>query len=130
MGSVYRGTSRSTSQEVAIKVLRPEHSSDRKRLTRFINEREALARVNHDNVVGIFDLVMEGDLFGIVMEFVDGGDLRDLLHETPMTEYQIVIFAEGMAAGLEAIHSAHIVHRDLKPENILVIEHNLSLIHI
>lgn len=128
MGTVYRAESRSTDDVFAIKILRPEHSSDRKRLTRFINEREALARVNHSNVVAIDDLVMEGDLFGIVMEFVDGGDLRDLLHETPMTEYQIVIFAEGMAAGLEAIHSAHIVHRDLKPENILVVERHGSFL--
>ncbi len=128
MGTVYRAESRSTGEVFAIKILRPEHSSDRKRLTRFINEREALARVNHSNVVAIDDLVMEGDLFGIVMEFVDGGDLRDLLHETPMTEYQIVIFAEGMAAGLEAIHSAHIVHRDLKPENILVVERHGSFL--
>jgi hypothetical protein len=121
MGQVFRGTVRGSGAPVAVKVLKPELVSDTEVVARFFQERSILTSVDHPNVAKVLDLVVEGDTLGIVMELIDGQDLRHYLRirrTLPPTE--AVRLACQLLQGLTAVHAAGIVHRDVKPENVLV----------
>jgi serine/threonine-protein kinase len=81
MGQVFRGSVRESGQAVAVKVLKPELVSDAEVVARFFQERLILTSVDHPNVAKVLDLVIEGDRIGIVMELVDGPDLRRYLRQ-------------------------------------------------
>ncbi|MBO0868540.1 MAG: serine/threonine protein kinase [Micromonosporaceae bacterium] len=134
-GHVYRATRRADGQTVAVKVLRPEHLGDPEMVTRFLRERAALRAVDHPNLVRVQDLVAEGDTLAIVMDFVAGPNLRQLLtpdragparhrqpagDDRPDLDTGLRLLAQ-LAAALGAVHEAGIVHRDVKPENVLVV---------
>ncbi|MEM7323773.1 MAG: serine/threonine-protein kinase, partial [Actinomycetota bacterium] len=119
MGVVYAGSTRD-GQDLAVKILRPELSSDAKTVSRFIQERHIFSRVDHPNVVRVHDLVAEGDRLGIVMERVSGGDLKARIEAGTITPTQAVRIAAAVADGLQAIHDVDVIHRDLKPANILL----------
>jgi hypothetical protein len=121
MGRVWKGTVRSTGEAVAVKVLNPELAADPEVVARFLQERGILVGLDHPHLVGVHDLVAEGGTLAIVMDLVQGSDLRRYLGEKgPLAP----AFAAGLMAqvltGLAAVHGAGIVHRDLKPENILL----------
>jgi hypothetical protein len=121
MGRVWKGTVRSTGEAVAVKVLNPELAADPEVIARFLQERGILVGLDHPHLVGVHDLVAEGGTLAIVMDLVQGPDLRRYLGEKgPLAP----AFAAGLMAqvltGLAAVHSVGIVHRDLKPENILL----------
>ncbi|MEZ0068373.1 serine/threonine protein kinase [Streptacidiphilus sp. MAP12-20] len=106
---------------VAIKILREDLASDQVLVGRFVQERTALTSLDHPRVVGIHDLVVDGDDLALVMELVHGTDLRSRLdREGPFTPQAAVSVAADVAEGLAAAHAAGIVHRDVKPENILL----------
>ena len=107
-------------RQLAVKFLRAELASDHKTVARFLQERQIFRKVNHPNVVRVYDLVAEGDDLAIVMERVSGGDLKQRIIDRSLDPRQSVIIAAGIAAGLQAIHGASVVHRDLKPANILL----------
>ncbi|HEY0409791.1 MAG TPA: protein kinase, partial [Candidatus Dormibacteraeota bacterium] len=121
MGRVWKGTVRSTGEAVAVKVLNPELAADPEVVARFLQERGILVGLDHPHLVGVHDLVAEGGTLAIVMDLVQGSDLRRYLGEKGALA---PAFAAGLMAqvltGLAAVHSAGIVHRDLKPENILL----------
>lgn len=119
MGVVFAGSTRD-GEELAVKILRPELSSDTKTVSRFIQERQIFSRVNHPNVVRVHDLVAEGDRLGIVMERVSGGDLKARIEAGTVTPTQAVRISAAIADGLQAIHDVDVIHRDLKPANILL----------
>ena len=119
MGVVFAGSTRD-GEELAVKILRPELSSDAKTVSRFIQERHIFSRVNHPNVVRVHDLVAEGDRLGIVMERVSGGDLKARIDAGTIAPTQAVRIAASVADGLQAIHDVDVIHRDLKPANILL----------
>ena len=119
MGVVFAGSTRD-GEELAVKILRPELSSDAKTVSRFIQERHIFSRVDHPNVVRVHDLVAEGDRLGIVMERVSGGDLKARVEAGTITPTQAVRIAASVADGLQAIHDVDVIHRDLKPANILL----------
>ncbi|QMU67888.1 serine/threonine-protein kinase [Streptacidiphilus sp. P02-A3a] len=106
---------------VAIKLLREDLASDQVLVGRFVQERTALTSLDHPRVVGVHDLVVDGDDLALVMELVHGADLRSRLErEGPLAPQAAVSIAADVAEGLSAAHAAGIVHRDVKPENILL----------
>lgn len=106
---------------VAIKLLREDLASDQVLVGRFVQERTALTSLDHPRVVGVHDLVVDGDDLALVMELVHGTDLRSRLdREGPLIPQAAVSIAADVAEGLAVAHAAGIVHRDVKPENILL----------
>ena len=106
---------------VAIKLLREDLASDEVLVGRFVQERTALTSLDHPRVVGVHDLVVDGDDLALVMELVHGSDLRSRLdREGPLTPEAAVSLVADVAEGLAVAHAAGIVHRDVKPENILL----------
>ena len=120
MGAVYKARDVELERLVALKLIRPDLASHPEILRRFKQELILAREVTHPNVIRIFDLGQASGVRYITMEYVEGRDLRALLHEkgkfTP--EEAVPIFLQ-IAAALEAAHHAGVVHRDLKPQNIL-----------
>jgi serine/threonine-protein kinase len=121
MASVYLATDLRLERRVAIKVMHGHLADDSKFKERFIQEARSAARLAHPNVVNVFDQGQDSDMAYLVMEYLPGITLRDLLqeHKTLTTEQTLDIM-ESVLAGLAAAHKAGIVHRDIKPENVLL----------
>jgi Tol biopolymer transport system component len=120
MGEVYRARDGRLNRYVAIKVLPAAFARDPDRLRRFQQEAEAVAALNHPNILAIHDFgEHEGSPY-IVTEFLEGETLRERLRPGAMPVRKAIESAEQIARGLAAAHDKGIVHRDLKPENILV----------
>lgn len=119
-GHVWRGHTRDGSRTVAVKLLRTELAEDPDVVTRFMRERATLTRLSHPHLVSVYDLVAEGDALAIVMDLVDGVDLRRLAAKGRIDSSTAADLLAQTADALAAVHAAGIVHRDLKPENVLV----------
>lgn len=129
-GRVWRGAERGGG-EVAVKVLHPELASRPDVVARFLRERTLLTAVRHPNVVHVRDLVVEGDTVAVVLDLVDGGDLRSLLSSAPGGTLEPEVAARVTAdvlSGLAALHRAGVVHCDVKPENVLVAPDGRALV--
>ena len=120
MGEVFRARDTKLGRDVAIKVIRQELASDPERVKRFEQEARAASALNHPNIITIHDIREHGGTPYIVMEFVEGQTLREILSEGPLPTKRLLQLATKMADGLAKAHAARIVHRDLKPANIMV----------
>jgi len=118
MGTIYRATDVESGQLVALKVLRQALAADRAFLQRFRREVAALQKVQHPNVVRIYDVGAEGALHYYAMEYLPES-LSDLLRRGPVGLPRALEVAAQAARGLAAVHAANIRHRDVKPSNIL-----------
>lgn len=108
-------------RRVAVKLFRSEYLVDSRDRARFEREARAAAAVSHPNVVQVFDVGQEGDTRYLVMEWVDGTDLKRLIREqAPLPADDAVRIALDLLRGLAAIHRAGIIHRDVKPQNVLI----------
>lgn len=121
MAYVYKAKCHKLNRFVAIKILKSEFSNDPVFLQKFQVEAQAAASLSHPNIVNIYDVGEDGDLFYIVMEYVDGITLKDYIKQEGRLSYQEAVeIAIYIAQGIQAAHAQHIFHRDIKPQNILV----------
>ncbi|MGV8857017.1 Stk1 family PASTA domain-containing Ser/Thr kinase [Rhodoglobus sp.] len=121
MATVYLATDLRLERKVAIKIMHGHLADDSKFKERFVQEARSSARLAHPNVVNVFDQGQDSDMAYLVMEYLPGITLRDLLLEHRiLTTEQTLDIMEAVLAGLAAAHKAGIVHRDLKPENVLL----------
>jgi eukaryotic-like serine/threonine-protein kinase len=121
MATIYRGRDLRTDRIVAIKILREAYSTDPKFVTRFQREAKAASSLQHPNIVQVYDYGQSAGNYFIVMEYIEGTDLRRYLRSRGVLAVdRAVIIAHDIALGLGAAHRRQIVHRDVKPQNILV----------
>ena len=121
MADVFRAHDRLLDRPVAIKVLFPEFAADPNFVERFRREAQAAANLTHPNIVGVFDWGQQGSTYFIVMEFVQGRPLSEVLRAGgPLNAGRAADIAGDVAAALGFAHRSHVVHRDVKPANILV----------
>lgn len=120
-GSVWRGRVRQTGEAVAVKVLLEELAADADVVTRFLRERTALVGLRHHSLVSIRDLVVEGDVLALVMQLVEGPDLRHYLRgRGTLGAEEAALLVADVADALSVAHAAQIIHRDVKPANVLL----------
>ncbi|MBO9386565.1 MAG: protein kinase [Thermomicrobium sp.] len=123
MAVVYRGYDLLLGRPVAIKVLRGQFAADASFLRRFEREAQAAARLSHPNIVSVYDVGRDGAIHYIVMEFVPGKTLKQLILErAPIPLDETIRIIRQVAAALDYAHQHGLVHRDIKPQNILVDE--------
>jgi tetratricopeptide (TPR) repeat protein/predicted Ser/Thr protein kinase len=121
MGAVYKGRDLELERFIALKMIRPDLASHPEILRRFKQELILAREVTHRNVIRIFDLGQAQGIKFITMEYVEGRDLRGLIHEkTKFTTDEAVPIILQICAALDAAHNAGVVHRDLKPQNVMV----------
>ncbi|PWM77601.1 MAG: Stk1 family PASTA domain-containing Ser/Thr kinase [Phascolarctobacterium sp.] len=129
MAEVYLAEDLLLSRQVAIKVLRDQFNDDKTLLNQFKHEAQSAARLSNPSIINIFDVCEEGGKSFIVMEYVEGKTLKDLLEEKGrLTPYQAVKIACDIAAGLSHAHKRNIIHCDIKPHNILITENMMPKI--
>jgi serine/threonine protein kinase len=120
MGTVYEALDARLKRKVALKVLSSELKSKRKAAKRFTIEAQAAARLEHPNVVGIFDFDVDCEIPYMAMEFLQGDTLAAAIDHGPLAFQTMADVMLGVCAGVHAAHQAGIVHRDLKPSNIFL----------
>ena len=121
MATVYLATDLRLERRVAIKIMHGHLADDNTFKARFVQEARSAARLAHPNVVNVYDQGQDADMAYLVMEYLPGITLRDLLKDYGrLTSEQTMDILEAVLAGLAAAHKAGIVHRDLKPENVLL----------
>jgi serine/threonine-protein kinase len=125
MGDIYKALDRRLNRSVAIKVLSTASTGDPDRRRRFIQEAQAASGLNHPNIITIYDIVSQEDTEFMVMEFVAGKTLSDLIPPGGLGAAKTLRYAVQIADALQAAHAAGIVHRDLKPGNIMVTDTGL-----
>ena len=121
MANVYLATDVGSGIKVAIKVLKPELSSDEEFIRRFDTEAKAVSSLNHSNIVKVFGVGHEGNYRYIVQEYVEGITVKELINQNGHLDWRVavpIVIQVGMA--LEYAHNNGIVHRDIKPQNILI----------
>lgn len=122
MGAVYKARQPGLDRLVAVKILPPEISRDPAFAERFQREARALARLSHPHIVAVYDfgVVAQAGLCYIVMEFVDGANLRQAIRTGKLTSAEALAIVPQICEALQFAHDEGIVHRDIKPENILI----------
>ncbi|NLW48608.1 MAG: Stk1 family PASTA domain-containing Ser/Thr kinase [Firmicutes bacterium] len=121
MALVYKAEDSLLCRAVAVKILRPQYASDAEFVERFHREAKAAASLAHPNVVNIFDVGKEDDIDYIVMEYIPGENLKDLIkRNVPMAVEQALDITRQIGEALHHAHQRNIIHRDIKPHNILV----------
>ena len=121
MGKVYRVLDKKLNEEVALKLIKPEISSDKETIQRFSNELKLARKIAHRNVGKMYELMEAEGTHFITMEYVPGQDLRALIRQTgQLTAAKALSIARQVCEGLAEAHASGVVHRDLKPGNILI----------
>jgi uncharacterized protein (TIGR03435 family) len=120
MGVVYKARQKTLNRFVALKLLAPERVGDAKFAERFTREAQALAALNHPNIVTIHDFGQAGGFYYLLMEFVDGANLRQILRARKFTPEEALAVVPPLCDALQFAHERGIVHRDIKPENLLL----------
>jgi serine/threonine protein kinase len=120
MGEVYRARDTRLGRDVALKIVPGTFARDPDRLRRFEQESQAVAALNHPNILGIHDV---GEFQGapyLVSELLEGKSLREIFEDGPLPQRRAIDYGVQIAQGLAAAHEKNIVHRDLKPDNLFI----------
>lgn len=121
MANVYLAKDIILERDVAVKILRPDFSNDEEFIHRFHREAHSATSLNHPNIVSIYDVGEEEDIYYIVMEYVHGVTLKQLIQQQgPLDVNDTVKIMEQLAAAMDHAHQNQIIHRDIKPHNILI----------
>jgi len=121
MAIVYSARDTLLERVVALKMLRPEYSSDQEFKNKFRQEARAVAKLSHPNVVSIYDIVVDEEKIYLVMEIVEGETLKDIIKERgKLSTAEALEYARQIAAALSIAHGNQIVHCDIKPQNIIL----------
>src|SRR3954469_11112286 len=121
MAQVFKGTDTVLGRPVAIKILAPQYAKDPSFVERFRREAQSAAALNHPNIVGVYDTGSDDNTHYIVMEYIEGRTLRDVIREEgPLLPERAAEIAGDVCAALAFAHSHGIVHRDVKPANIMM----------
>ena len=126
MSTVYKARDRILDRIVAVKILKDEFSKDKGFVEKFKTEALSAASISHPNIVNIYDVGQENDVHYIVMEYVDGKTLKDIIRkQAPLPINQAIDIAIMVCDGVHHAHEKGIVHRDIKPHNILITEQGM-----
>src|SRR5580658_9281733 len=120
MGAVYKARQPGLDRVVALKILPPETVSGSAFVERFNREARALAKLNHPNIVAVYEFGQVNGLPYFIMEFVDGLNLRQLEQAGKLSPHEALLIVPQICDALQFAHDEGIVHRDIKPENILL----------
>ena len=121
MADVYKAKDQRLNRFVAIKVLKPEYSSDKSFVNKFRGEAQSAAGLSHPNIVNVYDVGDDSGLHFIVMELVEGITLKRFIERKGKLEVKEAVgIGIQIAQGMEAAHDNHIIHRDIKPQNIII----------
>lgn len=127
MATVYKAKCRVLNRFVAVKILRDEYTTDIEFIKRFNSEAQAAASLTHPNIVSIYDVGNEGNVYYIVMELVQGKTLKEIIIEDGLLPWKwSVNVAIQIASALDIAHKNNIVHRDIKPHNIIITEEGVA----
>jgi serine/threonine protein kinase len=121
MAIVYKACDNLLNRTVALKVLRSQFATDDDFISRFRREAQAAASLSHPNIVNVYDVGQEDEIQYIVMEYVEGSTLKELITGQGVLELEEAVdFAMQICDALDHAHHNHIIHRDIKPHNILI----------
>ena len=128
MATVYKAKCHVLNRYVAIKILRDEFTTDEEFIKRFEVEAQSAASITHPNIVSVYDVGVDGNLYYIVMELIKGKTLKEIIVEEkgPLPWKWSVNIAGQIASALETAHKNHIIHRDIKPHNIIITEDGVA----
>lgn len=127
MALVYKAKCRLLNRFVAVKILRPEFTNDEEFVKRFLIEAQSVARLSHPNIVSIYDVGHENGMHYIVMEYVQGITLKELIKRKGVLKWaEAVNISIQICSAIEHAHRNHIVHRDIKPHNIMITDDGIA----
>ena len=121
MSDVYKSKDHKLNRYVAVKVLKQEFSENANFVSKFRVEAQAAAGLMHPNIVNVYDVGEENDVYFIVMELVEGITLKKYIErKARLSVKEAISIAIQVSMGIEAAHNNHIIHRDIKPQNIII----------
>ena len=127
MATVYKARCHVLNRYVAVKILRDEFTTDQEFIRRFDTEAQSAASLTHPNIVSVYDVGHEGNLYYIVMELIQGKTLKEIINEDGALAWKwSVNVAMQIASALETAHKNNIIHRDIKPHNIIITEDGIA----
>ena len=128
MATVYKAKCHVLNRYVAVKILKDEFTTDQEFIKRFEVEAQAAASITHPNIVSVYDVGKDGNLYYIVMELIQGKTLKEIILEEhgPLPWKWSINIAIQIASALEVAHKNNIVHRDVKPHNIIITEDGVA----